>query len=100
MQYHFSSTFRLNYKGDFTTKPTLVTGDGDGTVNKRSLESCRLWSNMKEQRGKNIIVTELPGADHMGILSDSRVVNYVVKLLTGEGIDQDIYELSDNQIEH
>lgn len=72
---------RLNYKGDFKTTPTLVTGDGDGTVNARSLKSCEQWSGTKAQREKTINSIELPGADHMGILSDKRVLKYVLDLL-------------------
>lgn len=74
--------FRLNYKGDFKTTPTLVTGDGDGTVNARSLKSCERWAGTKLQRAKPIHSIELPGADHMGILSDKRVVQYVLETLT------------------
>lgn len=74
--------FRLNYKGDLSTTPTLVTGDGDGTVNARSLKSCEQWVNTKAQREKSIHSVELPGADHMGILSDKRVIQYVLKILT------------------
>lgn len=72
---------RLNYKGDFKTTPTLVTGDGDGTVNARSLKSCEQWSGTKAQREKTIHSVELPGADHMGILSDKRVLKYVLDVL-------------------
>lgn len=74
--------FRLNYNGDFSKTPTLVTGDGDGTVNSRSLKSCEQWVNTKAQREKPIHSVELPGAEHMGILSDKRTIQYVLKLLT------------------
>lgn len=63
------------------TTPTLVTGDGDGTVNARSLKSCEMWSGTKAQREKTIHSIELPGVDHMGILSDKRVIEYVLDLL-------------------
>lgn len=72
---------RLNYKGDFKTKPTLVTGDGDGTVNARSLKSCESWSGTKVQREKTIHSIELPGADHLGILGDKRVLKYILDVL-------------------
>lgn len=73
--------FRLNYKGDLKTTPTLVTGDGDGTVNARSLKSCEQWSGTKSQREKTIHSIEIPGVDHMGILGDKRVVQYVLGIL-------------------
>lgn len=72
---------RLNYKGDVkTTTPTLVTGDGDGTVNIRSLRSCETWAG--KQGEKTVHSIEVPNADHMGILSDKRVIQYVLNLLT------------------
>lgn len=74
---------RLNYKGDVkTTTPTLVTGDGDGTVNIRSLKSCESWAG--KQGGKTVHSIEVPNADHMGILSDKRVIQYVLTLLTDD----------------
>lgn len=63
------------------TTPTLVSGDGDGTVNARSLKACEQWSGTKAQGAKTIHSIELPRADHMGILSDKRVVEYVLELL-------------------
>lgn len=75
--------YRLNYKGDLTGTPTLVTGDGDGTVNARSLKSCEKWTNTKDQKNKAIHSIELTGADHMGVLSDKRVIQYILQILTG-----------------
>lgn len=63
--------------------PSLVTGDGDGTVNSRSLRSCEKWAGTKNQNDKKIFSIELPRADHMGILSDKRSIEYVLKLLVG-----------------
>lgn len=73
----------MNYKNDLTGTPTFVTGDGDGTVNARSLRSCEKWAGTKAQNNKPIHSIEIPRADHMGILSDKRVVEYVVKILIG-----------------
>lgn len=80
----FIVNFRLNYKTDLTGTPTLVTGDGDGTVNARSLKSCEKWTGTKAQNNKEIHSIELSGADHMGVLSDKRVVQYVLNVLTGD----------------
>lgn len=83
----FSSfSFRLYYPktSDLVDgAPTLMNGDGDGTVNLRSLEACTHWIGMKEQFGKNISTLKLPGVDHMGILSDNRIVQYVLGVLVG-----------------
>lgn len=75
---------RLNYKAELTGTPSFVTGDGDGTVNARSLRSCEKWAGTKAQNGKRIHSMEMPRADHMGILSDKRVVEYVLKVLVGD----------------
>lgn len=80
---------RLNYKDELKGTPSLVTGDGDGTVNLRSLESCKLWTDMKAQNNKPVHTVELEGADHLGILSDSRVLDYIAKLMVGIGYDRD-----------
>lgn len=40
-KYHFKN-------GEFPDKqPTVTYGDGDGIVNKRSLEACNKWSGKK-----------------------------------------------------
>lgn len=91
---YFLLTFRLNYKGDLKTTPTLVTGDGDGTVNARSLKSCELWSGTKAQREKTIHSIELPNVDHMGILSDKRVIEYVLNLL----VNNNTYDITENEL--
>lgn len=85
MELYFTSSLRLHYSksGDLDGSPTLINGDGDGTVNVRSLQACTHWIGMKEQLGKNISTLELPGVDHMGILSDNRVVQYVLEVLVG-----------------
>lgn len=75
--------FRLNYKTGLSGSPTLVSGDGDGTVNARSLKACEKWAGNPKQHDKKIYSIEIPGADHMGILSDKRVVDYVLQVLTG-----------------
>lgn len=70
----------LNYEKsyDLSGKPTLVFGDGDGTVNRRSLEACRHWSSQQKQP---IYLREFPGADHMSILADLSVLDSIVKVL-------------------
>lgn len=61
--------------------PTLVMGDGDGTVNVRSLRGCDRWPAMTEQGGKNVTLVPLSKVDHMQVLSDRRVVQYVLETL-------------------
>uniref|UniRef100_A0A1B0D3I7 Uncharacterized protein n=1 Tax=Phlebotomus papatasi TaxID=29031 RepID=A0A1B0D3I7_PHLPP len=58
--------------------PELINGDGDGTVNLRSLQACTQWRDLQKPK---IYTMELPGVDHMAILSDSRVIKYIMDLL-------------------
>lgn len=77
------SSSRLYYFGGLDEKPTLINGKGDGTVNARSLQACTHWIGMKEQLKKNISTLEVANVDHMGILSDSSVVQYILAVLIG-----------------
>lgn len=54
--------------------PTLVPGNGDGTVPSRSLQLCRRWNG-----AKSLI---FDGAEHLRIVGDSRFVN-LLKQITG-----------------
>lgn len=78
----FSS--RLEFDSEFGSPGmSRVTGDGDGTVNIRSLQGCGLWENSVEQGSHAIIRHELDGAEHYNILNDARAINYILHLLTG-----------------
>lgn len=58
--------------------PQLQTGDGDGTVNLRSLEGCKHWSGKQK---RNVYSQVFPGVDHMNILRDGNVLNYIKTVL-------------------
>lgn len=58
--------------------PTLIYGDGDGTVNKRSLEGCLHWRPLQKQK---VFTKELPNVDHLKILHDKTVLNYISDLV-------------------
>lgn len=60
-------------------KPDLIMGDGDGTVNLRSLEGCMKWEMLQTQP---VTTVPLKDVDHMSILSDGRVVKYIADLMT------------------
>lgn len=72
--------FRLYYKPGtwLDGKPTLINGDGDGTVNRRSLEGCMRWEKKQKQKVYN---RPLPKVDHMQILSDKNVLSYIQSLV-------------------
>lgn len=59
--------------------PKLIYGDGDGTVNLRSLLGCTYW---RGQQKKPIITYEIKNAEHLQILGHPAAVDYVVNVLT------------------
>ncbi|CAG0913986.1 unnamed protein product [Notodromas monacha] len=64
---------------DFPDKPTtLINGDGDGTVNLRSLEACSLWGG---KQNHPVYHVKFPGVDHLGILRDDGIIKYLTKLM-------------------
>ncbi|KAG5328630.1 PAG15 phospholipase, partial [Acromyrmex charruanus] len=58
--------------------PKLIVGDGDGTVNIRSLEACTLWQRSQVQKIYN---QSFPGVDHTEILRNSDVLAYIKTVL-------------------
>ncbi|XP_053212755.1 phospholipase A2 group XV-like isoform X2 [Panonychus citri] len=62
-------------------RPNIIHGDGDGTVNLRSLEGCLRWTDQQTQSVDYLNVT---GADHLSILADPNVLNYIKKIATAQ----------------
>ena len=58
--------------------PKLENGDGDGTVNYRSLSACKQWAPLQSAP---VSVVELANVDHMGVLSNGKVMKYILDLL-------------------
>ena len=52
-------------KGTPDGKATLIMGDGDGTVNERSLAACQIWQTTQKQP---IYSRAFPKRDHMAVL--------------------------------
>ena len=50
-------------------KSTIFMGDGDGTVNRRSLSACQRW--IGQQRQRQVYAREFPKRDHMAVLKVS-----------------------------
>lgn len=66
-------------KGEFPdTQPEVTKGNGDGTVNIRSLRACSKWS---QRQPYPVTLKEYPGVDHNGVLSSDGVHNYIKSLL-------------------
>uniref|UniRef100_A0AC35FUL1 Uncharacterized protein n=1 Tax=Panagrolaimus sp. PS1159 TaxID=55785 RepID=A0AC35FUL1_9BILA len=75
-----SFTWKKGYFPDY--QPAITFGDGDGTVNIRSLKVCETWKN--NNNGFNVSSSQLDGADHMSILRDPRTVNLLREILYGK----------------
>ncbi|XP_076449168.1 lysosomal phospholipase A and acyltransferase-like [Babylonia areolata] len=66
-------------KGAFPdTQPNTIYGDGDGTVNLRSLQGCLRWAGEQEQA---VYHMPLSNVSHVDIISDPRVYKYLEWLL-------------------
>lgn len=64
-----------NLDGD----PKLIYGDGDGTVNLKSLLGCTYW---RDHQKKPILTYEIKNAEHLQILGHPSAVDYVLNVLT------------------
>ncbi|XP_055294956.1 phospholipase A2 group XV-like [Sitodiplosis mosellana] len=73
----------LNFGKGLNANPIEVKGEGDGTVNRRSLIGCNYWQNTPAQFGYAIHQQEIPDAEHYDILSDSRLIDYITRTLCG-----------------
>ncbi|XP_034841217.1 lysosomal phospholipase A and acyltransferase-like [Maniola hyperantus] len=87
--YNISTVERLVYKPGtwLDGSPTLQSGDGDGTVNLRSLSACERWG--KRRRGvslnkRPIKSVPLAGAEHIKILHDPRVTDYITTVMKND----------------
>ena len=59
-------------------QPEVIYGDGDGTVNWRSLEACGTFIQRQDQ---SVSLKEYHSVNHMGILSDKNALNDLKNLL-------------------
>lgn len=74
----------MNFGESFDSNPVEAIGDGDGTVNKRSLTGCEYWRNTPAQGGFAIHQHEFIGVEHYDILGDSRTIDYIMRTLFGD----------------
>ncbi|KHN84473.1 Group XV phospholipase A2 [Toxocara canis] len=69
-------------KKDFPDyQPKVTFGDGDGTVNLRSLDACSRW--IGNNGGKNVTVYPLRKADHMSVLQHATSLEIIRKVAYG-----------------
>ncbi|KAK4337160.1 hypothetical protein RND71_043476 [Anisodus tanguticus] len=60
--------------------PEIQYGDGDGTVNLRSLDFCKNWINRSK---KPVTYKTFDKTEHMQTTSSDEVVNYIGELVFG-----------------
>lgn len=58
--------------------PTVVYGDGDGTVNLLSAKQCGRWMGRQKQP---VVLKELPGNEHVNMLLNYTTVAYIKSVL-------------------
>lgn len=59
-------------------EPTVVAGDGDGTVNLLSAVQCKRWVGKQKQP---VTLQELPGNEHVNMLLNFTTVAYIKTVL-------------------
>ncbi|KAF6214995.1 hypothetical protein GE061_009743 [Apolygus lucorum] len=69
-----------DHEHQFPNNPRFVMGPGDGSVNLRSLEHCKNWKNQQDQ---TVYVKHFPNMNHIGIVTDRRMVDYITHVLQG-----------------
>lgn len=62
----------------FPTEPSLVKGDGDGTVNIRSLKGCLKWDGAQKQAVHHKV---FKGINHVDMLRREEPTSYVVDVI-------------------
>ncbi|XP_040265784.1 phospholipase A2 group XV isoform X2 [Bufo bufo] len=61
-------------------EPSITNGPGDGTVNIESALQCRKWLGLQKQP---VSLVELPGNEHIAMLSNVTTLAYIKKVLLG-----------------
>ncbi|XP_026167387.1 lysosomal phospholipase A and acyltransferase isoform X1 [Mastacembelus armatus] len=74
-----STSEAFQYSDKFPdVEPTVVYGDGDGTVNLRSALQCKQWVGKQKQP---VMLKELPGNEHVNMLLNATTVAYIKNVL-------------------
>lgn len=70
----------LDYKmNDFPDHaPGIRNGNGDSTVNIRSLSACKKWGQLEHKWP--FVYRNYPHVDHMGVMSDPRILKHLLAL--------------------
>lgn len=73
---------RMEFDNGFKGKVTKFHGNGDGSVNFKSLVKCGDWARSPKQKSYGFIQKEFPGVEHNAMLSDDDTINYILSELT------------------
>ncbi|NXF79623.1 LCAT acyltransferase, partial [Sclerurus mexicanus] len=63
----------------------IIYGDGDDSVNTRSLELCKKWRNQQKQK---VYIQELRGAHHFNMVFSNLTLSYINEILLGSHQEQ------------
>lgn len=71
---------KLEYKPhEFPDRtPKIINGNGDSTVNIRSLAGCAKWQQHADRWP--FFYQNFPGVDHMAVMSDIRILTHILQL--------------------
>ena len=71
----------LQYKeGQFPdTFPSIIMGNGDGTVNEVSLRACSVWEQMQSHK---VTLRSFSGVEHFTMVKDSGVLQAILKIVS------------------
>ncbi|XP_048748762.1 phospholipase A2 group XV-like isoform X2 [Ostrea edulis] len=64
----------------YDSQPKIIPDNGDGTVNIRSLRGCLSWQKQQKQQ---VFHKEFPKVEHMSILQDPNIIQYLKQVLVG-----------------
>ncbi|KAG1693156.1 Group XV phospholipase A2 [Nymphon striatum] len=74
------TTTRIEYgKGFPDTLPSaIIFGDGDGTVNRQSLELCKQWPLYQNEK---FFHRTYPGVSHIELIKDQQIFDYILDVV-------------------
>ena len=59
--------------------PSIIMGNGDGTVNDMSLRACSIWEQMQSHK---VSVLSFSGVEHYAMVKDSGVLQALLNIVT------------------
>ncbi|XP_055331898.1 phospholipase A2 group XV-like [Paramacrobiotus metropolitanus] len=72
------ASYQYSNLGVPSGRPTVVMEDGDGTVNRRSLDACGWWGT---QQNETVTSMVFPRAGHLKMIKDPVILDYIVSIL-------------------